>query len=203
LSAGGTLFTSTGYEFDGRDYANSIIYVHDRVGLTNPVETGDNGPCIGCHMKTDESHLFLPVKKDASGQVTDLTSFSETCSDCHSGPQELIDQVNELEEGFTAALEALRVELANNGYVFLGFFPYFANTDWNSVNDPTGKDNMGAAFNLNLLIHEPGAYVHNLQYTKKLIYDSIDFLDDGVLNSSVEATLGSGTAFDFLSGTRP
>jgi len=203
LSAGGTLFTSTGYEFDGREYTNSIFYVHDRVGLTNPAETGDNGPCIGCHMKADESHLFLPVKKNASGEVTELTSFAETCSDCHSGPEELVDQVNELHDGFKAALEALRVQLANNGYVFLGNFPYFTNSDWTSANDPSGKNNMGTAFNYNLLIHEPGAYVHNLQYTKKLIYDSIDFLDDGTLNSSVETTLGSGTAFDFLAGTRP
>ncbi len=203
LSAGGTLFTVTGYEFDDRDYTNSIFYVHDRVGLTNPVETGDNGPCIGCHMKTDESHLFLPAEKDGTGQVTELTSFAETCSDCHSGPQELIDLVNELEDGFTAALDALRSQLANNGFHFLGFFPYFTNADWISANDPSGKNNMGSAFNLNLLIHEPGAYVHNLQYTKKLIYDSIDFLDDGTLNSSVEATLGPGSAFDFLAGTRP
>ena len=154
-------------------------------------------------MKTDESHLFLPVKKDASGLVIELTSFEQTCSDCHSGPQELIDKVNEEKDGFAAALEALRVELADNGYVFLGHHPYFDNMDWTSENDPTGKDNMGAAFNYNLLIHEPCAPIHNLQYTRKLIYDSIDFLDDGSLNLSVEATLGSGPAYDFLAGTRP
>jgi hypothetical protein len=62
---------------------------------------------------------------------------------------------------------------------------------------------MGAAFNYNLLLHEPGAYVHNLQYTRKLIYDSIDFLDDGLLNGSVESTLGPGAAYDFLAGARP
>jgi len=203
LSAGGTLFTITGYEFDGRDYTNSIFFVHDRIGLINPVETGDNGPCVGCHMKTDESHLFLPVRKDATGEVIELTSFAETCSDCHAGPQELVDLVNELEEGFEAALEALRVELADNGYIFLGHYPYFSNTDWISASDPTGKNNMGAAFNFNLLVHDPGAFVHNLQYTRKLIYDSIDFLDDGLFNSSVEVTLGPGAAYDFLAGTRP
>ena len=55
-----------------------------------------------------------------------------------------------------------------------------------------------------MLHHEPGAYVHNLQYSKKLIYDSIDYLDDATFNSSVEATLGgSGDAYDFLVDTRP
>jgi nitrate/TMAO reductase-like tetraheme cytochrome c subunit len=203
LTAGGTLFNTTGYEFNSRDYTNSIFYIHDRIGLINPPETGDNGPCIGCHMKTDESHLFLPTKKNAGGEVIELTSFEQTCSECHSGPEELINQVNYIAAGFAAALEALRIELADNGYVFLGHHPYFDNTDWTSTNDPTGKDNMGAAFNYNLLIHEPCAPIHNLQYTRKLIYDSIDFLDDGNLNSSVEATLGSGAAYDFLAGTRP
>jgi len=202
LSAGGTLFNATGYEFAGRDYSNSIFFIHDRVGLTNPAQPGDNGPCVGCHMKTEEGHLFQAVAKDTTGQVVELPSFKQTCSNCHSGPEELVDLVNDLEEGFEAALEALRVELANNGFAFLGFFPYFSDTDWTSVQDSSGKNNMGGAFNYNLLIHEPGAYVHNLQYARKLIYDSIDFLDDGSLNSSVEATLGSGKAFDFLAGTR-
>ena len=113
-----------------------------------------------------------------------------------------MDIVNDLEEGYAAALEALRIELANNGYDFLGGYPYFGNRDWISASDPTGKKNMGAAFNFNLLIHDPGAHVHNLQYTRKLIYDSIDFMDDGSFNLSVETTLGAGTAFDFLAGTR-
>jgi hypothetical protein len=57
----------------------------------------------------------------------------------------------------------------------------------------SGKDVMGAAFNFNLIEHDPGAFVHNRFYVKRLIYDSIDLLDDGVLNSSVAATLDSAT----------
>jgi hypothetical protein len=53
----------------------------------------------------------------------------------------------------------------------------------------TGKNNMGAAFNFNLLEHDPGAYVHNRMYVKRLIYDSIDWLDDGIMNYSVGQTL--------------
>lgn len=43
----------------------------------------------------------------------------------------------------------------------------------------TGPINMGAAFNLNLLMHDPGAYAHNRYYTKRLLYDSIDYMIDG------------------------
>lgn len=52
-----------------------------------------------------------------------------------------------------------------------------------------GRNNMGAAFNLQVLEHEPGAYIHNSKYVKRLIYDSIDWIDDGALNNSVGATL--------------
>jgi hypothetical protein len=48
---------------------------------------------------------------------------------------------------------------------------------------------MGAAYNFNLLEHDPGAYVHNRMYTKRLIYDSIDWADDNDMNYSVGATL--------------
>jgi len=48
---------------------------------------------------------------------------------------------------------------------------------------------MGAAFNYNLLKHEPGAYTHNRRYTKRLIWDSIDWLDDNVMNGSTVAAI--------------
>ncbi len=55
----------------------------------------------------------------------------------------------------------------------------------------TGKHNMGAAFNFNMLHHDKGAYVHNRQYVKRLIYDAIDWLDNNALDYSVGATLMS------------
>jgi hypothetical protein len=55
----------------------------------------------------------------------------------------------------------------------------------------TGKNNHGAAFNFNLLDHDPGAYVHNRIYVKRLIYDSIDWLDDNQMNYSVGETLNA------------
>jgi hypothetical protein len=58
----------------------------------------------------------------------------------------------------------------------------------------TGEANMGAAFNYNLIFHDFGAFAHNRFYVKRLIYDSIDMLDDGILNYSTGQTLsGNGT----------
>jgi hypothetical protein len=73
-----------------------------------------------------------------------------------------------------------------------------ANRDWltrgdvDSSGNSTGKNTMGAAFNLNSLANsnnDPGAYIHNPFYARKLIYDSIDWLDDGVMNYSTGTTL--------------
>ena len=50
---------------------------------------------------------------------------------------------------------------------------------------------MGAAFNYNLLVHDPGAVAHNRFYARRVIYDSIDWMDDNVLNFSVGATLNA------------
>ncbi|HWR58311.1 MAG TPA: hypothetical protein VN328_05430, partial [Thermodesulfovibrionales bacterium] len=94
------------------------------------------------------------------------------------------------------------------GFFFAPNNPYFfksptdstsanAVRNWLSAGDTdktgavTGKHNMGAAFNFNLIEHDPGAFVHNRFYVKRLIYDSIDWLDDNILNDSVKATLDS------------
>lgn len=98
---------------------------------------------------------------------------------------------------YQAALEALKVQLELNGYAYTTGYPYFSTKNWLSPGDTdttgetTGKANMGAAFNYNLLLHDPGGVAHNRRYTRRLIYDSIDWLDDGVLNYSVAATLNA------------
>ena len=88
------------------------------------------------------------------------------------------------------------------------FGPWACKSDGASVSgtEDTGKDRMGAAFNYVMLHHEPGAYAHNRYYTKRLIFDSIDYLDpagslDGQLSS---AYINNATAFSYLNdGVRP
>lgn len=65
-------------------------------------------------------------------------------------------------------------------------------TNWRfGGSDSDGRNNMGAAFNLQFLEHEPGAYIHNSKYVKRLIYDSIDWIDNGGLDFSVGKTLNA------------
>ncbi|HSH69043.1 MAG TPA: hypothetical protein VK997_03930, partial [Deferrisomatales bacterium] len=39
------------------------------------------------------------------------------------------------------------------------------------------------------LHHDPGGFAHNRYYVKRLIYDSIDWLDNNILDDSTAATL--------------
>lgn len=84
--------------------------------------------------------------------------------------------------------------LANAGVTDLGHYPYFDTEDWTAGGSYNGKNAMGAAFNFNYLHHEPGAYAHNRYYAKRLLYDSIDYLDNASLDQSV------GSALDALVG---
>lgn len=54
-----------------------------------------------------------------------------------------------------------------------------------SYNVRSAAYTMGAVYNFYMLYYDPGAFTHNRRYVKRLIFDSMDWLDDGVLNKSV------------------
>lgn len=122
----------------------------------------------------------------------------------------------EWDRNFKAGLAVLKGKLSDEGIIFYNDFPYFftdANGDGTVCTPdkttlpacggktepvtkwhlPYGvdkaKDLMGIAFNYNLLFHDPGAIAHNRLYVRRLLYDSIDFIDDGLLNYSVGSTI--------------
>lgn len=221
-AAAGILFKSIGYEFSGQNYSNKWHFKHDQIGISNftayNYNTGSNGPCVGCHMSSSNKHTFSPLTKDTGGVVTAVISTS--CAGCHTGPAYLdAGRINSRETKFAATLLALQKVLETKNIYYADTAPYFFNSsgDTNSGNAVTNwgnADTMGAAFNFNLLRHEPGAYAHNMIYTKRLIYDSIDFLDNGVFDNSVSVTINNqsglnatqkATATGYLTptGTRP
>jgi hypothetical protein len=311
LTAGGTVFTATGYEFTGRSYENLATYRHVDIGTSSVPNTGSNGPCVGCHMSRpggSGDHLFMPVTRSSdtatAGHIVGIAS--EVCIYCHteSGTGGLEDLINERKEEYHEAVEATIYVLDKLGFYFRPSNPYFfkprnsndattrvnvANgsttvtapvgaplwssgtytvytginvagtttaadyfkvnadghyyriesatdttltlrepytgsdatsveftiiqgrsggtaswltkagkgivpasvSDTDTSGNTTGRNNLGAAFNLNLLEHDPGGYVHNRMYAKRLMYDSIDWADDNRLNYSVGATLNT------------
>lgn len=216
LTAGGTLFGKTGYtnfsSAEGRGKRNYTLvdfngdgvtdFQHDLIGRSAPGTRSGKGPCVECHMSNSSNHKFLPFTEDAAGQVTAV--ISTVCINCHvpGTPYALTPAVvNGQKEQYADALAALKAQLEARGFYFQEKNPYFfdaagtAVTNWTDASDTsangrfTGEQNMGAAFNYNLLKHDPGAYAHNRFYTKRLIYDALDWLDDLSLNYSVGATL--------------
>jgi hypothetical protein len=53
---------------------------------------------------------------------------------------------------------------------------------------------MGACFNLNLLARDPGAYLHARSYAQRLVYDTVDYLDDNAMDFTTLATARALTA---------
>lgn len=71
------------------------------------------------------------------------------------------------------------------------------NTWWPTPRDPfaadqnqsTGRNNLGANFNYSVLSQATAGWVHNRYYAKQLIWYSIDWLDNNVIDGSVAQTL--------------
>ena len=175
-----------------------------------------NNPEIGVG-ENQVSHLFLPVTKDGETITALTTTTCAACH--NGEHELTAGELQEEKEHYQAALEALAyiLTLVNRGDGGTGYFwnscnPYFFKTqayadacdstngavkNWCTAGDAnctvvatnTGKPNMGAAFNFNMLEHDPGGFAHNRYYVKRLIYDSIDWIDNNALDNSVYTTL--------------
>jgi len=191
LTAGGQLFGTTGYEYAGLNYNNPSYFAHDKIGTSAAAGTGSNGPCVGCHMKSSSSHKFTNVTKNAAGAITAINSTA--CVTCHTGNYALTPaKLTEEEEDYQAAIAAAKAAMAAKGIHFVETHPYwYSNPAGGSANAFTNwagvyglakwRDVMGAAFNVNLLIHDPGGYAHNRYYVKRLLWDSMDLITNGTL----------------------
>lgn len=246
LTAGATIFRKSGYEFSGRSYDDDPGYKHKSIGIANAFGTGNDGPCVTCHLKegapSASRHSFLPVERGSGGgtpleqSITKI--LSPYCADCHtsgsgSNFDNTVASLDGVKTRYRATLEVLKTAFIQfRSYYFAEANPYFFATPydpnyvestaavhcsrnvsvknwltgagaytWNATKKSctpptngtsmTGEMNMGAAFNFNLLYHDYGAFAHNSRYVKRLLYDSLDAIDDGVLNYSVRQTLNS------------
>ncbi|HXE96592.1 MAG TPA: hypothetical protein VN642_09315 [Dongiaceae bacterium] len=208
----------TMYYGSGTAPTGNISSTHRKLGT--PMINGDShnpaafvpgsfdadGPCVTCHM-------------NATGQADRKTShtfginanaFNQLCIKCHGaeGTTTLTGDnfetvfIEEQSLVFQNAL-SLAIKLLKDNYGITydsATNPYFFNANGKSVtNWKRGRSNaeakklMGACYNINLLKREPGAYAHGRTFVRRLIYDTIDYLDDGKINMSTGATaLASG-----------
>jgi hypothetical protein len=182
-----TQVAGIGYQYD---LAGSYRTPHGHTGSESQYNH-TRGPCLSCHTS---NHTFRVFSYNGDGTVKGVNST--ICSSCHIGnalPMAVAD-AESYRSGYNAALAALKILLEKNSGGVI------KTTGWSNIN------NAGAWFNYKLLAADLGGYAHNPSYVKLLIYDSIDWMDDGVLNRSVATTVGAASAagkYLLKNGTRP
>lgn len=153
LTAGATLFRKSGYEFPGRNYEDDAGYKHKSIGSGNSFGTGNDGPCVTCHLQSgapsSSRHSFMPVKKETVTGASDLPIdqpiteiLSPKCANCHfAGSGTTFDgtavSLQGIKTRYRAALAALEVALVQyRSIYFFNAHPYFYATPY----DPDYKE---------------------------------------------------------------
>lgn len=169
--------THVGYEFSGRTYTKPVSFAHDTIGVSAGVGPG---PCVSCHMKTTRSHTYEAVTKNAAGAITAINSQA-VCNTCHSGGSMDAAKLEEEALGYRDAGKLLNAYLANTVTNYLGAAIVVASGNVNSIHVNT----YGAFQNSLIVTEDPGGFAHNRYYVKRLLFDSIDWLD----NHSFDGTI--------------
>ncbi|TGU70197.1 hypothetical protein E4633_18535 [Geomonas terrae] len=174
-----------------------------------------DGPCVTCHYAKGD------VTKGDNGVADHTLEFGAktlngVCVNCHGAEAaDVAGLQNFIEEEGAAPFEAtlsLALDLLQKKYNITynqASYPYFfdasaangAVKNWTRSNvsgftalsAANAEKLMGACFNINLLKRDPAAFAHARTYARRLLYDTIDFLDDNTINQSVGTTaLASG-----------
>lgn len=212
----GSKFTGVAYEFTGQSYVTPVLS-HKNVGTP-----GGKGPCVGCHMSGAAGHTLKSVVEDSTGEIAAINS--NACIGCH-GPI-LPTWLNDKKAAFHSAVVELDGELQSKGFflnpsdgnfyrdsAFLELLGLGATNAERTASakkyyddqaDAFGLDYThlrGAAYNLWLFqykLGDPAAYVHNSNYTKKVLFDTLDYMDNGAFD--VIITLSDIVAAAYLDG---
>jgi hypothetical protein len=146
-----------------------------------------------------------PDRKTSHTYGINANAFKQLCINCHSaeGTTVLTGEnfqtvfLEEQAEVFDHALSlAVRILKSNYGITYdAATNPYFfeangkAVTNWKRGRSTAeAKKLMGACYNIALLTKEPAAFAHGRTFVRRLLYDTIDYLDDGSINMSTGAT---------------
>ncbi|MDY0190168.1 MAG: multiheme c-type cytochrome [Desulfuromonas sp.] len=207
--AAGTLFSATthiGYEYVGQSYADPVYFAHAAIGTVdeagNEVKpgTGTSGPCAACHMP-DSNHTFAVVSEDPDTAALTINSFA-TCAACHNTTDPAGDHyfsaavLEEEKAGFEDAIALLAAYVTNTTTNAI-------NTDISAQYSSVAIEYYGAFQNYKYMEDEPGAYAHNRYYAKRLIFDSIDWLQDGALTGTIDLSAATAEAAAWLGTSRP
>ncbi len=176
------------------------FYTSDSKYSKNPTHKlgigGTDGPCISCHMKNDTSHSFRPVDwlNDNQAGPIELVRSAGVCSNCH-GPGK-IQSVEQSVANMNLERDYYRAAVITLGKIVPSTTNWKTKTNNNPVPgsgtpssiDGTIKDVRGGAYTMGaffvqvMFFNDPAGYTHNPLYTKQLMYDAFDWLNDGNMN---------------------
>lgn len=180
-------YTHLGYEFSGLSYAKKSYFAHDTIGVAD-----GSGPCVSCHMKAANSHTFEVATKNSSGVITAIKTKA-VCDACHTPGTQYEMTAAKLEEesaGYQEAGTLLKAYLANTVVNYKN-----AAITYNSSAEVMPDNEYGAYQNSLLPSEDPGGYAHNRYYVKRLLFDSIDFLDNGAFDGTITFNAALKTAY--------
>jgi hypothetical protein len=183
--------THLAFEYAGQNYASPATFVHDDIGGG----VNGSGPCASCHMPSEshgKSHTFDALELDAA-DVPIAIRNQALCNTCHAtggltSPITVAGLID-LKAGYAEASTILN-NFVNNVAGFTNYLNVAINSgNYNAV-DGTGafiipNEAYGAFQNAKLNGDEPCAYLHNSLYARRLLFDSIDWMDNGVLDGAI------------------
>lgn len=182
--------TNFGYRYADKNYDNLPYFAHDKIGSTD-----GSGPCVSCHMKSSNSHSLSVLSNDETVILTQAV-----CDSCHTG---------------SYAMTATKIEEESAGYQNAGLYltDLLKNTVTNYMNLAITSSNVtntttvpdvgayGAYQNSLLTSDEKGMFAHNRSLAKRLIFDSIDWMDNGVLDGTITIPAVYAEARTWLTAT--
>jgi hypothetical protein len=159
------------------------------------------GPCVTCHMGNGTANHTWGMSAD---------SFNTVCSNCHTSEgtttltaanfvtafveEQAIPFNNARKVGFNLLSTNYHIAYSGASYPYYfkaGTRAALTASDWSrngTLSLAQVRKLAGAAFNLQMLTREPAAFAHARTYARRLLYDTIDYLDDGAINMSVTTT---------------
>ncbi|HEY3308845.1 MAG TPA: hypothetical protein VGJ93_10370 [Desulfuromonadaceae bacterium] len=178
----------TGFEFySSYKYQNLSYYQHDLIGTSSAeAPTGTSGPCAGCHFNASgfgtKDHTLVAAP-------TTVGVTPPVCAKCHTaafGGMDLTSYTTQ-KNNFLAARKALKMLVYSSSYgktgikAARGAVPTKSKLTWNTAGPKkadarNGLFMYGATFNAILFYETSSAFVHNNNYSKLLIKDSIDWV---------------------------
>lgn len=220
-------YSHVAYEYPGLSYAPPPYFAHDAIAADGV------GPCVACHMNGEEAnHEFAAVEKDAAGTITAISA--DVCVSCHDGEHALfvaqaqVGTMQNIWNGSAAVATLVTQEMADEaaavleeeaeGYQSAGQLLQDILALANGLSNYSGavisnsnslENDRGAFQNAKLPSDEPGGFAHNRFYVKRVLFDAIDWVEDGSVDGSIRDYSGSGTTYQYaaamhwLGTTRP